>query len=545
MCANKNSAMDTALTDIEFIQQFDEKIGQQYEEAKNLYIDAPLHTLVSLRAIITSICISIAQEHGTAVADKDLFEQISILRQKRIICPDAINLLQQLRDAGNKAAHREKFNLSTERYVALALDSLKQFCDLVQTLKLTLFGGKTLKYRFVEEIDSSIQELSYRALFEDDVEAKYRVSMALLEVNLQRQTAFFESKESDGNPFYSDNGMTHWAKELLHSAALRQHIESMFQYGRLLTGDEKEFQSGLGFIANAAHRGHINAKAHFGYHIAHAEAPDEYDVEDAKQYLETAAEAYNPIALHVLSELYQSGKFYKKDIEKAAAYLKKAADAGYPESQYELAKYYRDKEKDLAQSVEYFKAALAGGYHRSLLELARLANEHVASEQDVPNVIELYNKYLESGACAEGMFELSQIRLKHNEHSSKELKDCLGLMINAYRLEDCPKYLESKIEKAAKRSLDEFLGSNGAANMDAEEFGGLIANFDNKGKIFKSINDMFANLQKIGKNPLASLELIYNPKTRKPTKAQQRKVGRNEVCPLCDSGKKYKLCCGR
>ena len=23
------------------------------------------------------------------------------------------------------------------------------------------------------------------------------------------------------------------------------------------------------------------------------------------------------------------------------------------------------------------------------------------------------------------------------------------------------------------------------------------------------------------------------------------KIGRNEICPLCDSGKKYKKCCGK
>ena len=45
--------MTTVLTDIQFIQQYDPKIGNQYEEAKQLYIDAPIHTLVSLRSIIT------------------------------------------------------------------------------------------------------------------------------------------------------------------------------------------------------------------------------------------------------------------------------------------------------------------------------------------------------------------------------------------------------------------------------------------------------------------------------------------------------------
>lgn len=538
--------MDTALTDVQFIMQFDEEIGQQYEEAKNLYIDAPIHTLVSLRAIITSICVSIAQEHGLKTAGKDLIEQIAILQKERIVCLEGIGLLQELRLAGNKAAHREKFQLSTEQYVALALDSLKLFCELIQTLKLTLFGGKTLRYIFVDEIESSIQDLSYRALFEDDVEAKYRVSMALLEVNQQRQTAYFESKESADYPFYSDKGMSYWAKELLRMAALSHHVESMFQYGGLLVSEKKDFDSGVEFIRKAAFSGHINAKAHFGHYIVHSGDPHEYDIEEALKYLDEAAMAYNPIALHVLSELYQSGKFYKKDIDKAMEYLKKAADAGYPESQYEIAKYYRDKKKDLVQCIEYFNAALAGGYQLALLELARLASQHIATEQDVTNAIELYNQHINSSSvCAEGMFELSLLRLKYKEHSIAELKECLGLMINAYRHENCPEYLDTRIEKAAKKVLDEFLDKDGAAIVGIQEFGGLIAHFDSQGKLFKSVGGMFENLKKIGKNPLANLGLIYNPQKRKPTNAQQRKIGRNEVCPFCDSGKKFKLCCGR
>lgn len=538
--------MDKLLTDIQFIVLHDKEIGQQYEEAKNLYIDAPIHTLVTLRAIITGVCVTIGQEHGIETIGKDLFDQISILRKERIICPDAIDLLQKLRDSGNKAAHREKFSLTTEQYINLALDSLKQFCELIQTLRLTVLGGKTLKYSFVEEIDSSINELSYRALFEDDVEAKYQVSMALLEVNRQRQTAFFESKEGDGYSFYSDKGMTHWAKELLYSAALSHHTESMFQYGGLLLSDKKKFYEGLGFLRRAAEQGHINAKAHFGYYIAHDESPDKYDIEDAKKYLESAAEAYNPIALHVLSELYQSGKFFRKDAERAVTYLKRAADAGYPESQYELAKYYRDKKKDLPLAIEHFKTALAGGHHRALLELARIARDQIEDKQDVPTVIEFYNKYLENHACAEGMFELSQLRLKHNEHSVTELKECMGLMITAYRLENCPKFLDTKIEKAAKKALDEFLAKGGVYSVGIQELPGIMASFDSQGKLIKSIKDISENLRKIADNPLAGLGMVYNPRKRKPRVPQhQRKIGRNETCPLCDSGKKYKLCCGR
>ena len=36
-----------------------------------------------------------------------------------------------------------------------------------------------------------------------------------------------------------------------------------------------------------------------------------------------------------------------------------------------------------------------------------------------------------------------------------------------------------------------------------------------------------------------------NNNNNKNTPIISKKIGRNEICPLCDSGKKYKNCCGR
>jgi preprotein translocase subunit SecA len=41
--------------------------------------------------------------------------------------------------------------------------------------------------------------------------------------------------------------------------------------------------------------------------------------------------------------------------------------------------------------------------------------------------------------------------------------------------------------------------------------------------------------------------MATNRESAQPVRAgrkSSRKVGRNEICPFCDSGKKYKLCCG-
>lgn len=132
--------MSQHLSDIEYIRMYNDAIGAQYEEAKNLYLVAPIQTLVDLRAIISDICINIAEEQEIDIGNADLFDSIKKLKSSRILHSEIISLLHEIRISGNKAAHQEAFKLTKEQYAPLVLKTLNQFCELIQSIKLTLLG---------------------------------------------------------------------------------------------------------------------------------------------------------------------------------------------------------------------------------------------------------------------------------------------------------------------------------------------------------------------------------------------------------------------
>ena len=71
-----------------------------------------------------------------------------------------------------------------------------------------------------------------------------------------------------------------------------------------------------------------------------------------------------------------------------------------------------------------------------------------------------------------------------------------------------------------------------------------------KREAFDLFEDMLDKLRKTITSVLSNIEIRQevsdkNEETTQLTKVENRKISRNSICPLCDSGKKYKHCCGR
>ena len=71
-----------------------------------------------------------------------------------------------------------------------------------------------------------------------------------------------------------------------------------------------------------------------------------------------------------------------------------------------------------------------------------------------------------------------------------------------------------------------------------------------KREAFELFEDMLDKLRKTITSVLSNIEIRQenndeNQEINKPLKIDSSKISRNSICPLCDSGKKYKHCCGK
>ena len=71
-----------------------------------------------------------------------------------------------------------------------------------------------------------------------------------------------------------------------------------------------------------------------------------------------------------------------------------------------------------------------------------------------------------------------------------------------------------------------------------------------KREAFELFEDMLDKLRKTITSVLSNIEIRQEntdqtKESDKPPKIENTKIPRNAICPLCDSGKKYKHCCGK
>ena len=71
-----------------------------------------------------------------------------------------------------------------------------------------------------------------------------------------------------------------------------------------------------------------------------------------------------------------------------------------------------------------------------------------------------------------------------------------------------------------------------------------------KREAFELFEDMLDKLRKTITSVLSNIEIRQEPinkneESKLPSKIDNNKISRNAICPLCDSGKKYKHCCGK
>ncbi|MDF2153563.1 DUF4145 domain-containing protein [Vibrio sp. CAU 1672] len=552
------------LNDIEFLNSFDEEIGLEYERAKRLYKLAPIQTLIILRGLATNISLLMLTEVGEEERDADLYDLIVKLRSTKFINGNIIDNLHQIRIAGNKAAHPEQFSVEEFNFSNLAKETLLVLCDTIELIRTSFQGREAVSYGFTESTETDLEDMTYRALFANDPQAKFDVATALIQKRNQR---LYETFNNDTDQMFvtfceEDGDELRNALHLLESSSNYRHADSQLILGLAYIdglGCEVDMEKGINCLSVAAYADHDLAKAYFGYFLLELDDRSEEDTQEALRCLEESAQKRNPLALNVLSTEYASGILVEKDLERSLELLTEAANLGFPESQFKLAEYYLDK-NNLDDYWLYINRSLSNGHVPSLLSAGRTLARQSSDKEQLGEALSSYSRYIEITDDPIARFEFGLLVLRQAGDNPYEIKKGLQAFVFSYRNSDCPTKIKKEIEKLCPKHLKvlgKFFIKMSFSDKEDKDWTAFYCQFNSDGHPFNSQETMLDSMLSLSENlQTSSVEEINNkvnsvfyiPKRATPPQGQNpihHKIGRNNICPLCNSGKKYKHCCGR
>ncbi|WP_258405644.1 SEC-C metal-binding domain-containing protein [Shewanella zhangzhouensis] len=546
-----------SISDSELVRLFDQEISEIYDRAKRLYKTAPIHTLILLRAIATNIAYSLLEEFQDAIIEADLYGLLVALERKRIVNQEIVHYLHQIRKSGNRAAHPEEFSDDEQDLVSQARTVLLTLCDTLGLIRTSVHGVAPVEYYFEEPTEMALQEASYRAIFNNDPQAKFEVAISLIEGN---QLRIKHELATMGHSNIDENDHLKNAIFLLESSSNIRHLDSRFTLGLVYQqglGCKSDIVKAIDHMYFCASQGNVMAKAYFGFFVMNMSDADINDKQCALEFLEEAAKMCNPLAQNVLSEVYSAGELVEKNQARSIELLTEAANCGFPESQYRLAEIYRQS-GELDKYWELIEKAINNNHVLALLSAGRA----LASNESHHQALEYYTRYLDLNDDAIAKFEYGILRLKIAGGDTTELKKGIWDLVLSYRNPKCPLGVRKKIEAETTKYLKIFDKLINFPSLNEKEQNDLIVfymQFKANGSPHESMENMYELISQEGskiidaKSPYRVDSVksnFYLPKSYKAKASQTRtplgkvKVGRNEPCK-CGSGRKYKQCCGK
>lgn len=149
------------------------------------------------------------------------------------------------------------------------------------------------------------------------------------------------------------------ARGLLADIALRGNAEAQYILYSIWDNSD-EIDKAIKWLKMAVEQGHPEAKAMFFIEYADGNI-DDIDDEIAVTALMEAADYEIPIAMFVLSNLYDEGGFgIEENHDLTWHYCKKSAQFGFPMAQYAMYEYLISEDRDLA--LTWLRKAAENGY---------------------------------------------------------------------------------------------------------------------------------------------------------------------------------------
>lgn len=531
--------MTKPISDIEFISKFNPELADTYTAAKNRYIDAPIQTLVELRSLMEKLCDELIDEYQVRCVSNDLHEKVNSLKSSNSFRPELIEIMHSIRKAGNDAAHRNERRISFAEFSELALSRLKQFCTLAEIIWQQR-QSTTPAYQFSDKINSPVKEWCYKALFNDDREAKFEVGIALCEK--------YRDQLNDENSSIISQAPLIKAIDLIQEAAEEFHPEAMFEYGLiLLKGLEREvdLEKGKQFLYSSASRGFVKAKASYAELIVNSENSDNYEIEDAYLLAKEAAESGNSKAQYWLSKIYSDPKFNVENQEEAELWFSRAVDSGDPDAQYEHAKalcYKKDASPDeILKALNLLENAIEKGHREAFKFYIGLYKDSQQTQLTKEHYRSYFTRYPDDD---EMLVEFVEWLYSKGAEQIEYMEEALHKLARIYRLEKFPTELKAKLQRLSPTWLKEYeIALKTIGGFDEIKHYSLLRNFKVDGTPHENVLDISDDIKLIRKNPELVRRLMYRSIFMASPPTSKTLQGRNEPCN-CGSRKKYKKCCG-
>ncbi|BDM65966.1 hypothetical protein NFHSH190041_34180 [Shewanella sp. NFH-SH190041] len=398
------------MTDTDFVRDLVPELLADYQDAKGYAADVPTQSLLHIRALAHRLTRRLAADR-VSFTSPNLYERIEQLNQQRLIDVPTARALHKLRGHGNRGAHPEKYHLTKSQLQTLAQKAIRDCLSLLEHLYYKWHRKPAPTYEFEQAAALSAKELCYRAVMQDDAEARYLVGMslkakALMELEQEQAQAL---DEEDRAP-QSHSAATFSQAAYWFELAAPAHHGALFEHGvALLHGyrGQAEPAAGEALIAEAAGYRLPAAQALLGYFYlvgGHSISADELQ---AEKYLTQAAEAGNSEAMSNLGVLwYQRG-----ELDKAFGWISRAARSGFANAQYHLALMLAQGEgcdADTAASEHWLAEAAEHGQLDAMLERARhMLNDEQAFGSDLSEAENYLRQVIRFGHSVPAMLELS------------------------------------------------------------------------------------------------------------------------------------------
>ena len=506
------------MNDIEFARSVSPQLAAHYEQAKNLSITAPAYALTFLRSFAAIFCEAI---DPSTVGEKNLNEKIKRVRDVGLATMKVLERLRTLQDSGNQAVHPEEYDWTTLDFTAMVEEGLSAALFLLEHLHWLCHGDVKMPAYAVEKPTKHIQrELSYRAVFEEDGDARYTLGLHFKEKADRLQATDQFQRVDDGYGFAARAAIDQ-AVQWFKVGAECSHLGAMYEYGAYLARLKDDpngkcrkdmRQMGERYVWQASNEDHADALALLADFYFAGSALYDADLAYARELYAKAAAQSHPRALAQLGKMHERGLGGPKDLDAAFRCSLQAAEAGFPQAQFHLYTLHHKKHAfmgDYPTALHWLSEAAAQQYPDAMLALADLIVQQRMPGRTVREAQALYEECIRTPRLRiKALYSHATLIARHSE-DLEELNIALSEAMNCWdKVKGKPEY----------RELDTGCGR-------------IILTLTNK-------------IQSAMERKYPGFSLQFPVAQAEPDRKSHTgsAVGRNKPC-LCGSGKKYKHCC--
>jgi len=564
------------MNDLELARLISGEVGENFALAKEAAEEYPGYCLVTLRGMCKLICLRIIEARNLAIPKAG--ELDTLIRE---VC-DRTNSDSQTKDAlhklrwlGNKGAHPEENKLGNAELSDFARSALRYAITTLKFAHTQVHPNSPLPAEIVSTAaEFGVKSLCYRATIQEEVEPQYWLGKHFLS-----KAATLGSGGEDQFIFpHEIHEELKKANYWFRLAANQGHAAALYEHGKLLIDrvDGEEYVSmGVNNIFRAANDGNPDANADVGHIYYHGAHDQPQDFVEARKHFEIAAAEDHPSALTMLGVMYLLGEGGPANPQAAFNYTKKSAEAGYPAGQFNLYVHLwkgEIVEKDQTEALVWLNRSADQNLPEALGALAVLIEERQVPDRSLADAEDLFARCMNAAGTdkslrAKAAFHYARL-LSYQSNRLQSLTTAADILQRCNEAEACRGELADACVQLSKSTIGQIrkliLNHQGTAEeITAAEIVSTYF-FDSEGKpipkrsiglnkLGQAMRDM-SEAQKHLSPELYQRRLmekmtptlhaqIKRANALKVVSTSRSKIGRNDPCP-CNSGKKFKLCCG-